>query len=817
MKMLKNKVAVVIQCRLSSTRLKEKALKDLGGKTVLEWVLCSMKKVRADKYYVATDEQSFPYLKDICKKNDYEIFAGDLNNVLKRFCDLIRIIKVNTIVRATADNPFLFYEAAQESLDDYLKRIKKGKQCDYLTYTGLPHGCGVEIINADSLLLAEKQTDSPYDREHVGPSLYNHQDKFVCEFIKAPEKYYFPQLRTTIDTYSDYLKAIRVIKYLNKEKFTKPLTTEEILQAEQSEFVSNPVVYVPSVTKGHGTGHLHRCLKAALEGKDFVYIQEDCSLLEAKQIIQQYKEIGLEDYQIITELPNQDFNPVIVTDLFQMEKQNVKVFSDYRTVISIDEGSKYAQYSDYLLDILPSVEENRKVNLFDTSFISKPDKTRNSDNESIKNILVCFGGEDPSNLTLKTCNILVNIFSDVKIDAVYSKEIFQKINNVNFIKPIKNLKNELYKYDIVITHFGLTAFEALYAKCNIILASTTKLHEQLAKKFKFNFIPFEKLDFEHLKNAVNSINEFKPEFKDEKNELFEYIKTLSAGKRLLCPICYNRDYGKDIIVERTLTKTYRRCKNCNLIYLSWSAEKDKEYSKQYFFDDYKKQYGKTYKEDFESIKKNCLKRAANIKKISSRNNKNVLDIGCAYGPFLKAAEETGFIPYGTDISDDAIYYVKNELRFPSCVSAFPKINVTKEFGISEFDVVTMWYVIEHFKNLGEVLTKVNSLTKKNGIFAFSTPSAQGVSGKRNKYNFYTQSPSDHFSVWEPSKANIVLKKYGFKIKKIVSTGHHPERFPYIKKHNCKKNGLIWKWCNLISHIFKLGDTVEIYCKKIKNF
>ena len=35
---------VITQCRLSSTRLPRKALKDLGGKSVLEWVLNSMKK-----------------------------------------------------------------------------------------------------------------------------------------------------------------------------------------------------------------------------------------------------------------------------------------------------------------------------------------------------------------------------------------------------------------------------------------------------------------------------------------------------------------------------------------------------------------------------------------------------------------------------------------------------------------------------------------------------------------------------------------------------------------------------------------------------
>ena len=101
----------------------------------------------------------------------------------------------------------------------------------------------------------------------------------------------------------------------------------------------------------------------------------------------------------------------------------------------------------------------------------------------------------------------------------------------------------------------------------------------------------------------------------------------------------------------------------------------------------------------------------------------------------------------------------------------------------------MWYVKEHFNNLDQVINKVSSLVKTNGYFAFSTPSGQGVSATTNKENFFTQSPGDHYTVWEPSKANKILAKYGFKVVKIVSTGHHPERFPGLRGKNINKASL----------------------------
>ena len=60
---------------MSSTRFPEKALKDLGGKTILTWTLSAMKKVKADAYYVATDEASFSELEPVARSCGWEIFS----------------------------------------------------------------------------------------------------------------------------------------------------------------------------------------------------------------------------------------------------------------------------------------------------------------------------------------------------------------------------------------------------------------------------------------------------------------------------------------------------------------------------------------------------------------------------------------------------------------------------------------------------------------------------------------------------------------------------------------------------------------------
>ena len=209
---MKKKVSLILQCRLSSTRLKGKALLPLGNGTVLSHVLLSMKKVPCDDYVLATDKESAPFLKDTAEKFGYELYTGSLSDVLSRYTGAIKKYKSDVVVRGTCDNPFLFYEAASSLLQEFLS-LNDGTS--YMTYTGLPHGSGVEVFDAHSLLEAESLTSDPYDHEHVGPALYRHTDRFKCVFKKADEKFYFPNLRTTVDTKEDYFHAVLAYSYLN--------------------------------------------------------------------------------------------------------------------------------------------------------------------------------------------------------------------------------------------------------------------------------------------------------------------------------------------------------------------------------------------------------------------------------------------------------------------------------------------------------------------------------------------------------------------------------------------------------------------------
>lgn len=821
---MKNKniqdLAVIIQCRISSTRLPGKALKKIGGKTVFEWTMDSMKKVEAGNYIVVTDEDSFSKLQPLAFLHGWKIVKGPLEDVLERFCIAIRKFSCKTVLRATADNPFLFYEAAQALVDEYFKQNQIQK-CDYMTWTGLPHGSGVEIFNAESLLKAAEETDDPYDREHVGPALYNHKTRYTSLFYKAPARFYFPDFRTTIDTPSDYRRAVSVVSKLSNGKAPKiPYTTEEIISAVSDPDVHDTVLFFPGTEKGHGTGHLRRCLEAAKNSESFVYIPENPGLKETEEIVKEFIESGLNPNQIVHTFPEYNEFALIVADLFKMDGETAGKLKDAASLVDVDDGGDFYFFSDYLLDIIPSFGISREPNFTEEGFILKPEAKKTCRPQKIESVLVSVGGEDPAGLSF----LAAKYFSDAgkSVSVISSNaENFQELKNVSFMPPVSCLREKLCEFDLVATHYGLTAFEALAAGCGVVLLPTSRLHENLSKKYGFAMLSVEELKSEPSGKFFDDTEKFFPAKITEKitrkqESLSDFVKKLSHGKRYFCPVC-GKNENVDEVVARTPRRTFRRCADCGIIYISWNASLPVKYEKEYFSEQYKNQYGKTYLEDFDFIKKNCIKRIQEINgflKLKRSWSPRILDIGCAYGPFLSAAQENGWQAYGTDISKDAVEYVRKNLLLPAVVSSFPDFDAASEFGINQFDAVSMWFVIEHFSDLKSVLEKVSSLVKKGGIFAFSTPSAEGISGKKNTKSFFENSPSDHFTVWEPSKAGKILAKFGFSVEKIVSTGHHPERFPAIKKSSGKKGGIMFSACEKLSHILKLGDTCEIYCRKI---
>ena len=524
----------------------------------------------------------------------------------------------------------------------------------------------------------------------------------------------------------------------------------------------------------------------------------------------------------------------IVLDRFQTPPEELEYWSKLAPVIGIDEGGVSRNYFDFLIDILPGFYRS-DANISDVSLLPLPEKSERSaaSSEQFK-VLVSFGQEDAAGLGLAVAEALADC-NDGGMEITLLRgglgsrgEALGDIQNiVNIINTIPNLVNHLTDYDLVITHYGITAFEALYRGVPVLLVSPGALHEKLAKAAGFYSLGVGKDAAKKIRRLLFSNGAINRPFLDRLKErcsalavkydlnhtprqsLAQLINSVTPDVSRNCPACGASLNSRAL--ARFAERTYRRCARCGTIAMNRLTPPPIEYGKEYFFEQYQQQYGKTYIEDFPNLTAMAKRRLAVIKRLLPRavDGTRLLDIGCAYGPFLAAAREEGFSPFGIDPAEDAVRYVTDTLGIPAVQGFFPGDSVAA-WGNGECDVVSLWYVIEHLRDCVPVLAEIRKLLKSGGVLAFATPSFTGISGRASLKKFLERSPADHWTIWSPAVAKKVLKTAGFTVKKVVNSGHHPERFPLLGKYARSGKSPLYGLLLAISKIFSLGDTFEVY-------
>ena len=201
--------SLVLQARLDSTRLPGKSLLPLGGRPLILRVMEAFAFMPFDAKILACPAECVASFAPLAEEAGFTAICGPADDVLARYCIVIRKTGADRIVRATGDNPFVFTDAALA-----LNREAEELNADYSGYGSLPYGAGVESVASEALLRAEKEARLPAEREHVCPYIYGNSGIFRLHRPLAPLKWQRPELRVTVDTRDDYEKAAMLYENL---------------------------------------------------------------------------------------------------------------------------------------------------------------------------------------------------------------------------------------------------------------------------------------------------------------------------------------------------------------------------------------------------------------------------------------------------------------------------------------------------------------------------------------------------------------------------------------------------------------------------
>lgn len=196
---------ILVQARLSSTRLPRKALADIGGMPVIAHVMTRARAVGVPVILATSSDSSDDELAAVAHERGWKIARGSLDDVLARF---VTALPAGTehVVRLTGDCPLLDPAVVRAVL-----AALESSGADYVSNTlepSFPDGLDCEAIRVSALLQAAREAILPSDREHVTPYIWRHPERFGLLGLR-----HFPDLsaeRWTIDEAAD-LEFVRAV------------------------------------------------------------------------------------------------------------------------------------------------------------------------------------------------------------------------------------------------------------------------------------------------------------------------------------------------------------------------------------------------------------------------------------------------------------------------------------------------------------------------------------------------------------------------------------------------------------------------------
>ncbi|MFI7637760.1 cytidylyltransferase domain-containing protein [Nonomuraea sp. NPDC049400] len=206
------RIVGVVQARMGSTRLPGKVLRELGGRSVLGWVVRAAREagVLDDLVVATTTEEANDAVVAECRRLGVAWHRGPVDDVLTRFIEALAGRRGDAVMRFTADCPLLDPAVIREAALVFRAVRGLGYLSTSLART-LPRGLDVEIVSRGALERADAEATG-FHRTHVTSYVYSHPgDLRLLGLAYQPVA---DDLRVTLDTEDDWRLISRVVDAL---------------------------------------------------------------------------------------------------------------------------------------------------------------------------------------------------------------------------------------------------------------------------------------------------------------------------------------------------------------------------------------------------------------------------------------------------------------------------------------------------------------------------------------------------------------------------------------------------------------------------
>jgi len=231
MAQLSTHIVTVVQARTGSSRLPNKTMMALCGKTLLERMVERVQAARLSGTVVVattTDPADDP-LADLCAEAGLRVFRGHPTDLLDRHYRAGLAYGATVVVKIPSDCPLIDPAVIDRVIGHYLDNADHLDFVSNLHPATYPDGNDVEVMPMHLLALAHAEANKPYEREHTTPFFWEQPDRFRLGNVTWETGLNFSMShRFNIDYKEDY-DFIRTV-YDELHTSRRHFTLDDILQ-----------------------------------------------------------------------------------------------------------------------------------------------------------------------------------------------------------------------------------------------------------------------------------------------------------------------------------------------------------------------------------------------------------------------------------------------------------------------------------------------------------------------------------------------------------------------------------------------------------
>jgi spore coat polysaccharide biosynthesis protein SpsF len=219
------KVVLIIQARMSSTRLPGKSMMPLADKPLVYRMVERLKNCKKiDEIVIATSDQSEDQvLVELAKELQVSYFQGNLLDVRDRYLKAAEKFQADFIIRIPADNPIPDSNEIDKLIEFHLDHNPTGFSSNLaqVNNSGYLDGVGAEIFSTKLIQESVSRSNSDIVKEHVHRNFFDYStqtpvDSSWCPIAspKAPAELQRPDIILDVNTMDDYTKIKRIYDHL---------------------------------------------------------------------------------------------------------------------------------------------------------------------------------------------------------------------------------------------------------------------------------------------------------------------------------------------------------------------------------------------------------------------------------------------------------------------------------------------------------------------------------------------------------------------------------------------------------------------------